>query len=121
MPRTSLLQRAKPAKAARQLPVDQPLAATPAPEPVTALHPEPLTVGGKLGSLVELMRRPEGADLAALMAATGWQAHSVRGALAGALKKRGFQILSEKESGQPRRYRIPDAADAADDFTQVEG
>ena len=78
-------------------------------------------MGGKLGGMVELMRQPEGADLAALMASTGWQAHSVRGALAGALKKRGFEILSEKEKDQPRRYRIPAAASAMDVSTQVEG
>ena len=79
-----------------------------------------VTVGGKLGRLVELMRRPTGADLAELMTASGWQAHSVRGALAGALKKRGFEILSEKEKDQPRRYRIPASSGAADRTTQVE-
>ena len=70
---------------------------------------------------MNLLRQPEGASLAAMTAATGWQAHSVRGALAGALKKRGFEILSEKEKDQPRRYRIPAAASAMDVSTQVGG
>ena len=49
--------------------------------------------------------RPEGASLAELVAATGWQAHSVRGALAGSLKRKGHAIVSEKLDGE-RRYRI---------------
>ena len=40
-----------------------------------------------------------------LVAATGWQAHSVRGALAGSLKRKGHAIISEKVDGE-RRYRI---------------
>jgi hypothetical protein len=39
-----------------------------------------------------------------MVEATGWQQHSVRGALAGALKKRGLAITSEKVDGV-RRYR----------------
>ena len=52
-----------------------------------------------------LLCRPEGASLAELVALTGWQAHSVRGALAGSLKRKGHVILSEKIAGE-RRYRI---------------
>lgn len=64
------------------------------------------TPSGKLGKVVELLRRPEGATVEAMSAATGWQVHSVRGAMSGALKKkRGLNILSEKtEAG--RIYRI---------------
>lgn len=61
--------------------------------------------GGKLGLLVELLARPEGADIKVLGQATGWQAHSVRGALAGALKKRGYNIVSQKTDGR-RVYRL---------------
>lgn len=69
------------------------------PEPTTA---PPLT---KLEILVSLLSRPEGADIAEMMAATGWLSHSVRGALAGALKKRGLQIESAKADGR-RVYRL---------------
>lgn len=61
---------------------------------------------GKLGVLVTMLRRPGGAAISDMMEATGWQAHSVRGALAGALKtKRKFVIESEKTE-QGRLYRI---------------
>ena len=52
-----------------------------------------------------MLSRPEGASLAELALATGWQAHSVRGALAGNLKRKGCTIRSEKVDGE-RRYRI---------------
>ena len=57
----------------------------------------------KLDSLEALLTRTEGASIAEMMAATGWQQHSVRGALAGALKKR-LAITSAKAGGE-RRYR----------------
>jgi hypothetical protein len=64
------------------------------------------TPSGKLGKVVELLRRPEGATVEAMSAATGWQIHSVRGAMSGALKKKhGFNILSEKTDAG-RSYRI---------------
>jgi len=63
-------------------------------------------IGGKLGIMVGLLQRPEGATLDQMCDATGWQAHSVRGGLAGALKRnRGFEIASEKTDGL-RIYRI---------------
>ncbi len=59
----------------------------------------------KLTQIVALLSRAQGASLAELTAATGWQPHSVRGALAGALKRKGHVILSEKID-DARRYRI---------------
>lgn len=59
----------------------------------------------KLDLIVARLTRPGGVSLAELVAATGWQAHSVRGALAGSLKKKGHAIVSEKVDGE-RRYRI---------------
>jgi hypothetical protein len=44
-----------------------------------------------------------------MVAATGWQSHTVRGAMAGALKKRlGLTIASDKVEGRGRVYRIAD-------------
>lgn len=61
---------------------------------------------GKLGIVVTLMRRPEGATVSQMSEATGWQPHSVRGALAGALKrKHKLTIVSEPGEGG-RVYRI---------------
>jgi len=64
--------------------------------------PAPAT---KLDKLVAMLRKQGGASITELSAGAGWQAHSVRGAMAGALKKRGHAIVSEKLDGV-RRYRI---------------
>lgn len=61
---------------------------------------------GKIGALVVLLKRPEGATIAELMGATGWQAHSMRGAISGSIKKAmGLEVISEKIDGQ-RVYRV---------------
>ena len=53
---------------------------------------------------------PEGATIEEIMAATGWQSHTVRGAMAGALKKKlGLEVSSEKVEGRGRVYRLPAA------------
>ncbi|HVW74767.1 MAG TPA: DUF3489 domain-containing protein [Rhizomicrobium sp.] len=63
-------------------------------------------VSGKLGKVVTLLKRPRGANLAELMKATGWQQHSVRGAISGAIRKRlKLTVVSEK-TGAVRTYRI---------------
>jgi hypothetical protein len=48
--------------------------------------PTPRT-GTKQAKLIELLRRPEGATVAQIAEATGWQHHTIRGAISGALKK----------------------------------
>ena len=66
-----------------------------------------IRTGTKLHSVIELLSRPEGATIADIMKATYWQQHTVRGTLAGALKKRlGLTIESEKPEGKERTYRI---------------
>lgn len=63
--------------------------------------------GTKLAMLVELLGRDGGATVAEMVAATGWQGHTVRGVMSGALvKKFGLQITSEKIEGRGRVYRI---------------
>lgn len=64
----------------------------------------------KLDRLVTLLRAPGGASLPELQAATGWQVHSVRGAMAGALRKKGYSVISEKPEGGLRRYRIAEVS-----------
>lgn len=59
----------------------------------------------KLDTLEKLLKRKNGANIAEMTKATGWPQHSVRGAMAGALKKRGHTIASQKIDGT-RRYRI---------------
>ena len=59
--------------------------------------------------MIEMLRRPEGATVDQIMEATGWQRHTVRGAFAGALKKKlGLTIASEKVDGLGRVYRVAD-------------
>jgi hypothetical protein len=56
---------------------------------------------------LELLGRPAGAGIAELQAATGWQAHSVRGFLAGTVKKKlGLVLHSEQSADGSRRYRV---------------
>jgi hypothetical protein len=68
---------------------------------------KPKREGSKQSVIVELMKRSEGATLAQMVEATGWQAHTVRGCMAGALKKKlGLTIDSVKEVGGERVYRV---------------
>jgi Protein of unknown function (DUF3489) len=56
---------------------------------------------------LELLRRPDGIGVKELQAATGWQAHSVRGFLFGTVKKKlGLTLSSDRTGDRPRRYRI---------------
>lgn len=61
----------------------------------------------KQAKVIALLKRPGGATLDALVKATGWQRHTVRGAIAGALKKRlKLKIVSQKSEDGVRTYRI---------------
>jgi predicted ArsR family transcriptional regulator len=63
--------------------------------------------GTKQSLLIELLSRKAGATIPEIAEATGWQTHSVRGAISGTLKKKhGFPIASEKVDGRGRVYRI---------------
>lgn len=63
--------------------------------------------GTKLAILVELLSRDDGATVEAMVAATGWQAHTVRGVMSGSLvKKFGLRIESEKVERRARLYRM---------------
>lgn len=66
----------------------------------------------KLDQVEALLLRESGASIAEMMTATGWQQHSVRGAMAGALKKRGLTMSSQKVDGT-RRYRATRSEAAA--------
>ena len=60
----------------------------------------------KREQIIALLRRPEGATLKAIMLATDWQAHSVRGFVSAQLTKRmGLKVKSFKRDGE-RVYRI---------------
>ena len=57
--------------------------------------------------VLTLLSQPNGASIAGMMQATDWQQHSVRGFLAGTVKKKlGFSFTSVKANDGVRRYRI---------------
>jgi hypothetical protein len=63
--------------------------------------------GTKQAQIISLLERPEGATIAEIVAATSWQAHSVRGMISGALKKKlGLPITSEKVDGRGTVHRL---------------
>jgi hypothetical protein len=63
--------------------------------------------GTKLAMVIEAMRHPDGATIAQIMAGTGWQAHTVRGAISGMVRKRlGYKVVTEKGADGQRAYRI---------------
>jgi len=92
---TPAKRRGRPRKAA-------PMAADVAPAPKTR-------DGTKQAQVVGMLRRPKGATIAQIVAATEWQVHTVRGFFAGALKKKlGLTVTSEKVESGERVYRIAD-------------
>ena len=76
--------------------------ATNAQKPDTVNRP-----GGKLGLILDRLERKTGAMIDELVDATGWQKHSVRGALS-RLRKRGFDIKLEATKGR-KAYRLAPA------------
>jgi hypothetical protein len=80
--------------------------------PATVAAPAMPTQMGKIGLFVVLLHNTDGATIEAMMAATGWQAHSVRGAISGAVKKRHCLNVISKKTDTGRIYRIAPAAGA---------
>jgi hypothetical protein len=71
--------------------------------------PKPLAIraGTKQATLIALLQRAEGASLNEIVEATSWQAHTARGAISGALKKKlGLSIAAGKEVRRGTVYRI---------------
>ena len=77
------------------------------PKPEADAAPFSLREGTKQAALIALLKTPDGASIPEITAVTGWQTHSVRGAISGQLKKKlGLAVISEKVEGRGRVYRI---------------
>ncbi len=69
--------------------------------------PTTIRPGTKLAAIINAMRQPGGVTIAQMMAGTGWQAHTVRGAISGMVRKRlGYEVVAEKGADGQRAYRI---------------
>ena len=70
--------------------------------------PVAIRAGTKRAQIIAMLQLPEGATVAEIVAATSWQAHTARGAISGALKKKlGLPIAAEKVEGRGTVYKLP--------------
>lgn len=82
---------------------------THAAQPPASKRPTP-RAGTKQAMLIALLQAPEGATMEEIISATGWQAHTARGVISGALKKKlGLVVTSVKKEDRGRVYRIGDS------------
>jgi Protein of unknown function (DUF3489) len=80
---------------------------------VRKLKAETFKPGSKQSRVIALLSSPKGATIAAIMQATGWQRHSVRGFLAGVVRSRlKLNLISQKVDGA-RVYRIADGSEGS--------
>ena len=76
-------------------------------KPATPKKPGATRDNSKQAQLIKMLERSQGASLDEIVKALEWQAHTVRGAIAGALKKKlGLDVISEKSDNRGRIYRI---------------
>ncbi|MEI4263426.1 DUF3489 domain-containing protein [Roseovarius sp. D0-M9] len=88
--------------------VAQAMAGLRKPKPKAETNPVTLRKGTKQAELITLLQAPDGASITEITAATGWQAHTVRGAISGQLKKNlGLAVTSEKVDCRGRVYKLP--------------
>jgi hypothetical protein len=97
-------------RSAKQKPKQRGRRAEPKPsgaKPNGRTSPAVVRPGTKQALLIDLLKRKKGATIDEAVAATGWQPHSVRGAISGTLKKKlGLAVTSERVGNRGRVYRI---------------
>jgi Protein of unknown function (DUF3489) len=69
--------------------------------------PQGVRGGTKHAEVIALLKRAHGATIVEIMSKMGWQRHTVRGFMAGAMKKAGYNVESFKPEGGERTYRLP--------------
>ena len=81
------------------------------PDDTDTAKPVAIRAGTKQAQIIAMLQRPEGATVAEMVAATGWLAHTVRGCISGALKKKlSLPIAAEKVEGRGMVYRLPEGS-----------
>ena len=96
----------KPAKKQRSVAAKKPTS-NKAKAKAQAAEPRATRSDSKQARLIQMLKRSKGASIAEIVEAFGWQPHTVRGAIAGALKKKlGLNVTSEKVEGRGRVYRV---------------
>jgi hypothetical protein len=84
-----------------------PAEASSQPAPATAPRERKTREGTKQALVIEMLRRPEGATIAEIAEASGWLSHTIRGMIAGALRKKlRLEINSSKDAGRGRVYKL---------------
>jgi hypothetical protein len=79
-----------------------------APDDANTAKPVAIRAGTKQAQIIAMLQRPEGATVAEMVEASGWLAHTVRGCISGALKKKlGLPITAEKVEGRGTVYKLP--------------
>ena len=94
----------KPSTAPALVPAAKPSSAT-----AGAPKSKPAVAGSKQSCVITMLRSPDGATITAMMKATGWQQHSVRGFLAGIVRKKLKLKLDSKKIDGSRVYSIKGA------------
>ncbi|MFI0397275.1 DUF3489 domain-containing protein [Paracoccus jiaweipingae] len=77
------------------------------PDDTETAKPVAIRAGTKQAQIIAMLQRPEGATVAEMVKATGWLAHTVRGCISGALKRKlGLPIAAERVEGRGTVYRL---------------
>ena len=79
--------------------------ATPPSTPTAEVEAKTAKLASKSSLVLAMLQRPEGATIAQIVTATSWLPHTTRAALTG-LKKKGYQVTSEKAEDEERVYRV---------------
>jgi nucleoid-associated protein YgaU len=82
-------------------------AATKAKKGAPAAKADGPRAGSKMAQVIAMMQRKNGVSIEEIMQAMSWQRHTVRGFVAGAMKKAGYSVESFRPEGGARSYRLP--------------